>query len=81
LTPLTTTDQNGSDAWPWVTTAIVMSPRSPPPPPSAADSVACCVHAAMTSASAASATGTFLMRMRSILHFSGVALIAIRPQG
>src|SRR3712207_3620953 len=34
-TPFLTTDQNGSEAWPWVTTAILMSPRSAPPPPCA----------------------------------------------
>src|SRR5918997_3238622 len=34
-TPFLTTDQNGSEAWPWVTTAILMSPRCAPPPPCA----------------------------------------------
>src|SRR5215207_7776714 len=32
-TPFLTTDQNGSEACPWVTTAILMSFRSAPPPP------------------------------------------------
>src|SRR5688500_11463389 len=33
-TPFLTTDQNGSEACPWVTTAILMSFRAAPPPPS-----------------------------------------------
>src|SRR6516225_9518298 len=30
-TPFFTTDQNGSVAWPWVTTASLMPEREPPP--------------------------------------------------
>src|SRR6185436_12934408 len=63
-TPFFTTDQNGSDAWPWVTTSIVMSrpPVAPPLPDGLALSLP---HAARTRASTAKPIISLLLRIGS----------------
>src|SRR5918992_1047195 len=60
-TPFLTTDQNGSEAWPWVTTAIRISPRSALPPPCCSPASSPPPQPATTSAIAAIRTNQTLI--------------------
>src|SRR5574340_681196 len=63
-TPFFTTDQNGSDAWPWLTTSMLMFARSPLPPPPA-DGAGVLLDEQAATRSAAVATP-----MRTLVNFT-----------